>query len=148
MIFRIILPVAVAVALITSAQSQQLPVPPAQPSTTTEIATGGAPILTSIPAAMITISIFYKQNLYDTMDRKIGEIADVLVDKEGNIGVFIVSVGGFLGIASKDVAVPFKAIEASQKNGTWYLTMNATMDALKGAPGYKYDKLTATWVPG
>jgi hypothetical protein len=44
-------------------------------------------------------------------------------------------------------AVPFKAIQASQKNGSWYLTMNATTDALKNAPGYKYDKGAASWVP-
>jgi hypothetical protein len=25
--------------------------------------------------------------------------------------------------------------------------MNATKDALKGAPGYKYDKTKANWVP-
>jgi hypothetical protein len=31
--------------------------------------------------------------------------------------------------------------------GTWYLTMNATKDALKAAPGYKYDKAKANWVP-
>jgi hypothetical protein len=38
---------------------------------------------------------------------------------------------------ASDVAVPFKAVQASQKNGSWYLTMNATTDALKNAPGYK-----------
>jgi hypothetical protein len=47
--------------------------------------------------------MYYKQNVYDPMDRKIGDIADVLVDRDGKVGVFIISVGGFLGIASKDV---------------------------------------------
>jgi hypothetical protein len=31
----------------------------------------------------------------------------------------------------------------TNKNGTWYLTMNATKDGLKAAPGYKYDKAKA-----
>jgi PRC-barrel domain len=83
----------------------------------------------------------------DRRDFMTASIADVLVDKDGKIEVLIVSVGGFLGIASKDVAVPFKAMQLMQKNGTWYLTMNATTDALKSAPGYKYDKGTASWVP-
>jgi hypothetical protein len=32
------------------------------------------------------------------------------------------------------------AVRATNKNGSWYLTMNATKDAVKAAPGYKYDK--------
>jgi hypothetical protein len=45
------------------------------------------------------------------------------------------------------VAVPFTAIHATEKNGKWYLTMNATKDSLKEAHGHKYDKVKATWVP-
>jgi sporulation protein YlmC with PRC-barrel domain len=146
--------VALSVGLITTGMlaavghSQESAAPPLEKRrTTTEMVTGSAPILTAIPSAMTTIANYYKQPVYDPMDRKIGEIADVLVDKEGKIEVLIVSVGGFLGIAAKDVAVSFKAIQATQKNASWYLTMNATMEALKGAPGYKFDKGTASWVP-
>jgi PRC-barrel domain len=69
------------------------------------------------------------------------------VGKNGSVEAFIVSVGGFLGIGQKDVAVPFSAVHATQKNGTWYLTMNATKDSLKQARGYTYDKAKATWIP-
>jgi sporulation protein YlmC with PRC-barrel domain len=148
MYFRIASAAAVATAMAVScAHSQEPSSAIGKPSTTTEVVTGGAPILTSIPSEMTTITNYYKQTVYDPMDRKIGEIADVLVDKNGKIEVLIVSVGGFLGIASKDVAVPFMAIQTTQKNGSWYLTMNATTEALRGAPGYKYDKGTASWVP-
>jgi sporulation protein YlmC with PRC-barrel domain len=147
--------VALSVVLITTvtlvavghSQEPASPSPLDKARTTTEIVTGGAPILTSIPSAMTTIANYYRQPVYDPMDKKIGEIADVLIDKDGKIEVLIVSVGGFLGIASKDVAVPFKAIQPIQKNGSWYLTMNATIEALKSAPGYRYDKGTASWVP-
>jgi hypothetical protein len=44
-------------------------------------------------------------------------------------------------------AIPFNAVRATNKNGTWYLTMNATKDGLKAAPGYKYDKVKSNWVP-
>jgi PRC-barrel domain len=63
------------------------------------------------------------------------------------VAAFIVSVGGFLGVGEKDVAVPFNAVNATEKNGSWYLTMNATKDAMKQARGYTYDKSKATWVP-
>ena len=90
---------------------------------------------------------YYKQNVYDPSDSKIGEISDVLVNKEGKIDAFIVSVGGFLGMGEKDVAVPFSSVHATEKNGKWYLTMNATKDGLQKAHGYKFDRAEGTWVP-
>jgi sporulation protein YlmC with PRC-barrel domain len=120
----------------------------AQQSTTTGAATPvQAQVLSSVTANSTTVTNFYKQNVYDPSDAKIGEISDVLVSKEGKVEAFIVSVGGFLVIGQKDVAVPFSAVRATEKNGTWYLTMNATKDALKQARGYTYDKAKATWVP-
>jgi sporulation protein YlmC with PRC-barrel domain len=114
--------------------------------------TGAAPpvqthVLSSLPANSTTVANYYKQNVYDPSDAKIGEISDVLVSKDGKVEAFIVSVGGFLGIGQKDVAVPFSAVRATEKNGTWYLSMNATKDSLKQARGYTYDKAKATWVP-
>ena len=120
----------------------------AQQSATTGAATPvQARVLNSLPANSTTVTNYYKQNVYDPSDAKIGEIGDVLVNKEGKVEAFIISVGGFLGIGNKDVAVPFSAVRATEKNGTWYLTMNATKDSLKQARGYTYDKAKATWVP-
>jgi PRC-barrel domain len=42
----------------------------------------------------------------------------VLIEKDGRIGAFIVSVGGFLGVGEKHVAVPFQAVHATQRDGT------------------------------
>jgi sporulation protein YlmC with PRC-barrel domain len=118
----------------------------AQQPTTADV-TARSSVLTAIPSNSTTVTNYYKQNVYDPSDAKIGEIVDVLVSKEGKIDAFIVSVGGFLGIDAKDVAIPFGAVRATDKNGSWYLTMNATKDALKAAPGYKYDRAKANWVP-
>jgi sporulation protein YlmC with PRC-barrel domain len=118
-----------------------------QQSTTGAATPVQAQVLTSLPANSVTVTNYYKQNVYDPSDAKIGEISDVLVGKDGRVEAFIVSVGGFLGVGQKDVAVPFSAVRASEKSGTWYLTMNATKDALKQARGYTYDRGKATWVP-
>ena len=117
-----------------------------QPTTTADV-TARSSVLTAIPSNATTVTNYYKQNVYDPSDAKIGEIVDVPVGKEGKIDAFIVSVGGFLGIDAKDVAISFGAVRATKKNGSWYLTMNATKDALKAAPGYKYDKAKANWIP-
>ena len=116
--------------------------------TTTGVATAGqVQALSTIPQNTVTIANFYKKNVYDRGDAKIGEISDVLVNNDGKIDGFIVSVGGFLGIGEKNVAVPFDAVKATQRNGSWWLTMDSTKDQLQKAPGYKYDNGKATWVP-
>jgi sporulation protein YlmC with PRC-barrel domain len=116
--------------------------------TTTGVGTPAqAQVLTSLPTtSTTTIANFYKQNVYDPSEKKLGEISDVLVDNDGKIDGFIVSVGGFLGLGEKNVAVPFSAVQASQRNGSWWLTMNATESQLRNAPGFKYDRDKATWV--
>jgi sporulation protein YlmC with PRC-barrel domain len=116
--------------------------------TTTGLGTpGSVQALSSLPPNTITIGNFYKKNVYDRNDSKIGEISDVLINNDGKIDGFIVSVGGFLGIGEKNVAVPFNAVKATQRNGSWWLTMDSTKDQLEKAPGYKYDNGKATWVP-
>jgi sporulation protein YlmC with PRC-barrel domain len=146
MLNKIAYAAVIAAAVTGAAYAQQNP--PASPAqTTTGLATPGvAQTLSALPPDASTVTNWYKQNVYDPSDNKIGEISDVLVDKDGKVDAFIVSVGGFLGIGEKDVAVPFNAIHATEKNGKWWLTMNATKDALKGAVGYKYDRSKATWV--
>ena len=118
-----------------------------QTTTSTGTVTVQGQVLNMLPADSTTVTNYYKQNVYDPSDAKIGEIMDVLVGKDGKVEAFIVSVGGFLGVGEKDVAVPFSAVHGTEKNGKWYLTMNSTKDALKAAHGYKYDRAKSTWVP-
>jgi sporulation protein YlmC with PRC-barrel domain len=139
MLSRLVIAAVIAMGVGVTAYAQQ---------TTTGVGTPTqVQTLTSLPPNAMTVTNWYKQNVYDPSDNKIGEIADVLVDKDGKIDAFMVSVGGFLGIGEKDVAVPFNAIHVTQKDGKWYLTMNATKDSLKNAFGYKYDRAKATWGP-
>jgi sporulation protein YlmC with PRC-barrel domain len=99
-----------------------------------------------MPGESVTVTNWYKQNVYDASNNKIGEIEDVLVDKSGKITAVIISVGGFLGMDTKDVAAPFQAIHTTMKDNKWWLTMNTTKESLKSAPGYRYDKNTTMWV--
>ena len=126
--------VLVAIALAATAASAQQP--------------GPGTILSTVPANAMTVTHWYKQNVYDPSDAKIGEIMDVLVDRDGKIHALIVGVGGFLGVGEKDVAVAFNAIQFKTKDSNkWYPVMNTTKDELKSAPGLKYDRAAMTWVP-
>jgi sporulation protein YlmC with PRC-barrel domain len=120
-----------------------------QPTTTTTTAVTPATTqaLTTLPQDVTTVANYYKQNVYDPSDAKIGQISDVLLNKEGKVNAFMIAVGGFLGVGEKDVAVPFDAVHATEKDGKWYLTMSATKESLKNARGYKFDKAKATWEP-
>lgn len=114
------------------------------------VATGSAmaatELMTSVPSNSVTVTDWYKQNVYDPQNTKIGEVMDVLVSPDGKVNSVIVGVGGFLGAGEKDVAVDFSAIKRTTKDNSIYLTMNTTKNALQSAPGFKYDKDTTTWV--
>src|SRR5262249_29077450 len=131
---------AVAVTLLTTATAFAQAQAPAS-------APGQARLMTSLPADSGTVTNYYKQTVYDPSDNKIGEIVDVLVDQEGRVHATIVGVGGFLGDGENDLAVPFNSVKGKKKDKKWYLVMNTTKDALKSAPGYKYDGSKTQWVP-
>jgi len=127
----------VLTATAAGAQQPVLATPPA-PS---------AQILVAVPANAMSVTAWYKQSFYDASDNKIGDISDVLVDRDGKVHALIVGVGGFLGIGEKDVAVAFNAVQFKTKDSNkWYPVMNTTKDALKNAPGLKYDRTAMTWV--
>jgi sporulation protein YlmC with PRC-barrel domain len=108
---------------------------------------GSAKIMSSVPGQSVTVTDWYKQSVYDPSNSKIGEIVDVLLSQDGKVSALIIGVGGFLGMGEKDVALPFDAVKHTTKDGKVYLTLDTTKDALKSAPGFKYDRNTTTWVP-
>ncbi len=114
-------------------------------ATTAAFAEGA--IMSSVPSSSLTVTDWYKQDVYDQSNSKIGKIDDVLVGQNGQVSALIVGVGGILGAGEKDVAVDFGAVKQTMKDNKVYLTMNTTKDALKSAPGFKYDSDKTAWVP-
>ena len=49
--------------------------------------------------------------VYGPDEKQIGKIKDVLIDHNGAAQTVVIGVGGFLGFGTKDVAVPFAAIQ-------------------------------------
>jgi sporulation protein YlmC with PRC-barrel domain len=54
-------------------------------------------------------------DVYGPDNKKVGDITEVLFDKAGKIEMVTVGVGGFLGIGSKDVAIPFEQVSFSDQ---------------------------------
>ena len=107
---------------------------------------GDTRILTDVPPNSMPVTNFYKQNVYDPGNNKIGEVDDVLLGADGRINALVIGVGGFLGIGEKHVIVPFTAVKAERKDNKWQLVTNSTKDELKAAPGFKYDRTNTVWV--
>ena len=82
---------------------------------------GPARIYTEMPAGT-TVTNFYKQNVYDPSDNKIGDVDDVLIDKEGKVTAMIIAVGGFLGMGERTSQSPSAQFAPARKtiNGIWF----------------------------
>ncbi|UGV27369.1 PRC-barrel domain containing protein [Rhodopseudomonas boonkerdii] len=80
-------------------------------------------------------------NITNQANETVGEITDIAIKNE-KIDALILSVGGFLGVGERYVAVSpaSVAITHDVKNDKWVAKMNTTKDALKAAPEFKYPK--------
>jgi sporulation protein YlmC with PRC-barrel domain len=81
------------------------------------------------------------QNIKNPAGETIGEVESVYVDKAGKISAVIVSVGGFLGVGEREVAINWSDIAVTEDGKT--VTTKMTKDSLKALPEYDYKQ--ATW---
>jgi sporulation protein YlmC with PRC-barrel domain len=79
-------------------------------------------------------------NVYNAQNENVGSINDLLMDKSGGIKAAVISVGGFLGMGARLVAVPFDKIKFS----TEPVAYTGTSSATPGAGGAKPPSTTTT----
>ena len=80
-------------------------------------------------------------NVKDPAGKKIGEVEDVMLDKESNNIMFaVVGFGGFLGLAEKYHPIPWSALEFNEDEDAY--VVNYTKEQLQGAPAASIDELT------
>src|ERR1700712_4109703 len=48
-------------------------------------------------------------SVYDSNNKSVGKIDDLLLDHDGSVKAVVIGIGGFLGIGKKDVALPSSA---------------------------------------
>ncbi|MFZ4407713.1 MAG: PRC-barrel domain-containing protein [Paracraurococcus sp.] len=78
-------------------------------------------------------------SVYNETNESIGEVDDILIPPGGGGTVAVISVGGFLGIGAKLVAVPYDRLQAATgANNRWTLT-GATKDSLGSLPTFTYE---------
>jgi sporulation protein YlmC with PRC-barrel domain len=80
-------------------------------------------------------------NVKDTSGRKIGEIEDVMLDKQSNSIMFaVIGFGGFLGMAEKYHPVPWSSLNYDESEGSYVVPF--TREQLEAAPAGSIDELT------
>jgi hypothetical protein len=100
--------------------------------------------LGTLPAEAAAIRDYYRQNVYDPADQKIGEIVDLLIERDGQVPATMISVGGFLALTKKVVAIPFTALQVTLKERRPYLVLDIDKRALRSAPGFEFNRSANT----
>jgi hypothetical protein len=149
MLKRIMAVAAVSGLALTSALAQQSPPSSTTPSTSAT-PSAPAPSAAAKPAGKANFvtkqssdqhlaSKFNGTDVIGADDAKIGDVSDVLFDKDYKVIAFIVGVGGFLGIGSKDVAIdPASFSPVPGKDSTdMKLRLSMTKDELKAAEAFE-----------
>ncbi len=73
--------------------------------------------------------------VYNEANETVGTIDDLIVTPADTVPFAVLSVGGFLGMGTKYVVVPYSQLEVVDKK---MVLRGATKDSLKGLPEFKY----------
>jgi sporulation protein YlmC with PRC-barrel domain len=76
------------------------------------------------------------EQVVNAADEEVGEIADLVMDPEQKLVGVVLSVGGFLGIGEKWVAVPVEQIQFPSKEQPARLLAEVTKEQLENAPDF------------
>ena len=109
---------------VTAAASQDEQPEPAQPE---------QPGATLQPQQAVSIEKLLGSPVVNSKGDEVGKIEDVVLDQTGKYYA-VVSVGGFLGIGAKDVALPLNDLQLGQDEA--YLMSAETEDQLEQMPEY------------
>jgi hypothetical protein len=112
---------------------------PSASTSTPSTGSGAAHFVTKQESDQWLASKFKGTDVIGTDDKKIGDVSDMLVDKNQKVLAYIVGVGGFLGIGQKDVAIdPTSFQMVPGKDASDYkLRLSMTKDELKAAPTFE-----------
>ncbi|WP_188969881.1 PRC-barrel domain-containing protein [Neoroseomonas lacus] len=123
-----------AVPSFAFAQTSTTPAPAApsvaSPPTTSVV------VPTAAPSAR-RASTLIGANIINEENRNVGEVHDLMVDTAGGATIAVLSVGGFLGMGERYVAIPLSALRWNGERERWMLP-GATVDSLKARPAFTY----------
>lgn len=73
------------------------------------------------------------QNVFTKDGQKIGDIEDLILDKDNNIDGVVIGAGGFLNVGDKKIGVRYAALKFDTKDGKTTITLPAATKDVIGA---------------
>ncbi|KMO31229.1 hypothetical protein VQ02_26565 [Methylobacterium variabile] len=95
--------------------------------------------ITSKPTDMVT-SRLKGVNVYNNKNENLGEIEDFVITDGKSVNGVIISVGGFLGMGERYVAVDPSNLAIHKDGNTVKAMLNTSKDDLSKAPTFDYSK--------
>ena len=143
---------AVAVLLSTSSFAQQAPgtdttAPAANPSHPSMQNTTSAPsanrFTTNEAQGQWLVGNLWDKSVYNAAGKSIGELKDVLIDKDGKVTALVIGVGGFLGLGEKNVAVDYADLHKNGGITPDRITLGMSEEDLRNAPKFERSNSSA-----
>lgn len=78
--------------------------------------------------------------VYNNANENIGSIEDIVLKADGSMDEVVLSVGGFLGVGNKYVAVPFSALKLGRDGSSLKIMTDGSKESLKALPDYQFFK--------
>ena len=75
--------------------------------------------------------------IHNARGEPLGTVRDVLMGPDGKATAAVISVGRYLGIGDKVVAVPFSALRTEQREGDRRIVIDIVREALQSAPQFE-----------
>jgi sporulation protein YlmC with PRC-barrel domain len=139
MMKTVTLATAIGALMLTGAVAQT-PNPSSSTTTPPPAAQGAgqANFVTSQSRDQWLASKFKGTDVVGTDNSKIGDVSDVLFDKNGKVEAYVISIGGFLGVGSKEVALAPNSftVVPGTRGGADQLKLSMTKDELKQAQNF------------
>ncbi|HZP08375.1 PRC-barrel domain-containing protein [Methyloceanibacter sp.] len=121
----------------TPPQSSGVP-KPIQSEHSAEAAPVTSPFLTKQDQSELLAANLIGQPVLDADNESIGEVTDLITDKDGKIVALLIGAGGFLGIGEKDLAIRYQDITVSRdENDDLIVKANVTKEMVAQAPDYE-----------
>jgi sporulation protein YlmC with PRC-barrel domain len=89
-------------------------------------------------AAMLRASEFIGETVRNGKGEKVGSVDDLILNRGDKVLYAVISVGGFLGIGDKLVAVPFDELKLGSKDVSGAIVYDTTKEQLKTQPAFTY----------
>ena len=131
--------------VVSAPEKQPSPVAP-QTASKPDAAAPAPPVTVAKPPSVTVIDAFDAKGILgrdvrSPASENMGRIADVIVDRAGQVRGAVIDFGGFLGVGSRKIVVDWGALHFwNVADKTASITLDLTREQVRAAPEYKDDQ--------